>query len=152
MAAQDGVDAADPAGHLQVHIHAVVGQHHDHLRTLGTSFVHDQLHVVILDAEAPVRNHVSRIGNRRVGECLADDRDRNAIDMLDHVGLENLVAEIVGLDVLRNEIHFTLEIVVHDLFDPLRTQRKLPVTCHHVDAQQFAGVHHVLSLGPQCSG
>ena len=110
------------------------------------------LHIVVLDAEAPVRNHVARVGDRRVGECLADDRDRNAVDLLDDVGLEHRVAEIVGLDVLRDEIHLALEVVVHDLLDPLCAQREFPVAGHDIDAQQLAGIDHVLALGPQCSG
>ena len=136
VAAEDRVDTGDPGCHLQIHVHAVVGQQHDHLRTLGARFVDDQLHVVVLNAEGPVGCHVSRIGDRRVWESLADDRDRNPIDLLHHIGRENRVAEIVCLDVLRNEIHLALEVVVNDVLDPVRTQRKFPVAGHHIDTQQ----------------
>ena len=63
---------------------------------------------------------------------------------LHHVGLEHLVAEIGGLDVLRDEIDPALEIVVHDFLHALGAVGELPVGGHDVHAQQFAGVHHVL--------
>ena len=34
VTAQDGIDAGDPAGQLQIHIHAVMRQQHHHLRAL----------------------------------------------------------------------------------------------------------------------
>ena len=80
VAAEDGVDAAHARGHLQVDVHAVVRQHHDHLRALAARFVDHLLHVLVLDAEAPVGHHVARVGDRRVGEGLADDGHRHAVD------------------------------------------------------------------------
>ena len=66
---------------------------------------------VVLDAEAPVGDHVARVGDRRVREGLADDRHRHAVDLADHVGLEHRVAEIGGLDVLRDEVDLALEVL-----------------------------------------
>ena len=80
VAAEDGVDAAHARGHLQVDVHAVVRQHDDHLRALGARRVDGLLHVLFLDAEGPVGDHVARVGDRRVGEGLADDRDLHAVD------------------------------------------------------------------------
>ena len=128
VAAEDGVDAGDAAGHLQVDVHAVVRQHDDDLGAFGARLVHPFLHAVVADAKAPVRHMVARVGNRRVGEGLADDGDLNAVHFLHDVGLEHLVAEVVGDDVLRDEIHpGFLEIVVDDFHDAVSAKHRFPV-------------------------
>jgi hypothetical protein len=76
-------------GHLEVDVHAVVRQHDDDLRAGGAGFVDRLLHVLFLDAEAPVRRLPARVGDRRVGEGLADDGDRHAVHVLHHEGLEH---------------------------------------------------------------
>ncbi len=153
MTAHDRVDAGNTAGHFQVHIHAVMRQHNDHLCTLGARFIDNVLHVFFLDAEAPVWNHVARIGDRRVREGLAHNRDRDAVDLLDHVRLEYLVAEIAGFYILCQEVQLALEVIVDDVTDPLGTQSEFPVAGHYINTQQFARIDHVLALCPQrCSG
>jgi hypothetical protein len=56
--------------------------HDDHLRALGAGLVDHLLHVLVLDAELPVGHHVARVGDRRVGEGLADDGAGHAVDLL----------------------------------------------------------------------
>ena len=81
-------------GHLEVDVHAVVREHDDHLRALGARFVDHLLHVLVLDAEGPVRHHLARVGDRRVGKGLADHGDLDAVHFAHGVGLEHLVAEV----------------------------------------------------------
>ena len=149
VAAHDGVDAADTRSHLQVHIHAVVAEHHHHLCTFATGLVHHLLHVLVLDAELPVGHHVTRVGNRGVGERLTNDGARHAIDLANHVGLEHRVAKVTGLDVLRHKIDLARKVFFNDFLDTFHAQGEFPVTGHHVHTQQFAGVDHVLAVGPQ---
>ena len=104
MAAEDGIDTGNAAGHLEVHIHAIVRQYHDHLGALGACIVHPLLHVVVADAEAPVRHEVARIGDRGIGEGLAENGHLYPVDGLHDVGLEHLVAEVGGDHVLCHEI------------------------------------------------
>ena len=150
VSAHDGVDAGDARGHLDVDIHAVVRQQDHRDGALGARLVDRLLHVLFLDAEIPVSHHVARIGDRRVGKRLPDDRHCNTVDLLHHIRGEYRVAEIRGLDVLRDEINPPLEIPVDDFLDALRTQRELPVPGHDLDAEQLAGIDHVLPLGPEC--
>ena len=152
VAAEDGVDARDTRGHLQVHVHAVVRQHDDHLRALAARLVDHFLHVFVVDAECPVRNHVSRVGDRSVWERLADYGDGNLVDFADDVRLEDQIAPGVVVDVLRQEFDVTFQVVVDNFLDALRAVGELPVAGHHIDAEQFLRVHHVLPFGPQRSG
>jgi len=121
----------------------------DHLRALGARFVHRLLHVLVLDAEAPVGDHPARVGDRRVREGLADDGDLYAVHLAHRVGREHGIVEVGGDDVLGEEVDPALEVVVHDLLDALVAERELPVRRHHVHAEQLAGVDHILALGPQ---
>jgi len=153
VAAEDGIDAGDAAGHLEVDVHAVVRQYDHDFGTLGTRFIDPGLHAVVADAEAPVRHHVARVGDRCVGESLADDGDLHPVHFLHRVGLEHLVAEVVGDDVLRDEIDVgVLEILVDDFHHPFGAEGRLPVRGHDIDAELDAGVDHVLRVAPQRGG
>ncbi len=163
MTAKDDIDPAHGCGHLQVHIHAVVGNHHHHVGLLlGSHLIHHLLHVLILDAKAPVWDESRRIGDGGVGEGLADHGHACAIDLLDGIGLEGQarglveareVGELVveqgrvgDRDILGDE--FTLEGI--NILDHLGVVvGELPVTCHDIDAKQVAGPHHVLAPGPE---
>ena len=149
VAAEDGVDAGDARRELQVDVHAVVRQQHHGLRALAAGLVDDLLHLLFLDAERPLGDEVARVRDRRVGKRLADDRHLHAVDGADDVRLEHRVAEIGGLHVLRDEVDLAGEILLDDLLDPVRAVGELPVAGHHVDAQQLAGVDHVLAFRPQ---
>ena len=162
VTAEDHVDAGDDGCHLEIHVHAVVGQHHHHIRLLVfPCLVDDLLHVVVADTEGPFGDEARGIGDRCVGKGLTDHRHPGTTDGLDHVGLEGgafvrvetaeileLVVEqgvLLDLDVLGHEV--TLELP--DVGDHLRIQiGELPVTGHHVHAQQIAGADHVLAAGP----
>ena len=149
VAAHDGVNTTHTAGHFQVHIHAVVADDHHHLSALATGFFHHLLHVFVLDAKRPIGHHVTWVGNRGVGEGLANDGTWHTVDFTDHIRFEDRVAKVIGLDVLRHKIHFASKIFFNDFFHALHAQREFPMTCHDVDAQQFASIDHVLSVGPQ---
>jgi hypothetical protein len=71
---------------------------------------------------------------------------------LHHVGLEHRVAEVVGLDVLGDEVELACEVLLDDLLHALHAERELPVAGHHVHRQRLAGVDHVLAVGPQRGG
>ena len=117
----------------------------DDLRALGARLVDHLLHVVVLDAEGPVRDQVARVGDRRVREGLADDGHRHAVDLAHHVGLEHRIAEVGRLDVLRDEVDPAREVLLDDLLHALHAVGELPVAGHHVDAERLAGVDHVLA-------
>ncbi|MCY1297115.1 hypothetical protein D9M70_465420 [compost metagenome] len=152
VAAEDGIEPAHARGQLQVDVHAVVRQQHHRLRALAACRVDDLLQVFFLDAEGPVRHEIARVGDRRIGEGLADDGHRHAVDLADHVRIEHRVAEVVGLDVLRQEGDLALEVLVDDLLDAVRAERHFPVRRHHVDAQRQRRIDHVLPLGPERRG
>ena len=149
---ENGVQPAHARGQFQIHIHAVVRQQHHHLRTLATGLIDHRLQVFFLDAEAPVRNQMGWIGNRRVRKSLTDDRHRHAATLADHIRLEDGIAEVTGFHVVGNEVHLAGEILIDDLLHALGAERELPVSGHDVDTQQFAGIHHVLAARPQCRG
>jgi len=50
---------------------------------------------------------------------------------------------------LREESDLSLEVVLDDFLHAPGAERELPVRAHHVDAEQFAGIDHVLPAGPQ---
>jgi hypothetical protein len=148
VAAQDRVDAAYARGELEVDVHAVVReQHHDlcPLRARGIALL---LQFLLLDAERPVRYEVPRVGDRRIGKGLADDRDRHAVDRADRRRLEHRVAEVRRLDVLREELD-RAELLLDRLLHSLLAVGELPVPGHHVDAEQPTGRDHVGALRPQ---
>ena len=149
VATHDGVDAADATGHLQVDVHAVVAQNDDHLSAFGPGFVHHLLHVLVLDAKGPVGHHVARVRNRGVGESLPDDGAGHAIDLANDIGLEHRVTEVIGLDVLRHKINLARKVLLDNFLHPRHAQGELPVAGHDVHAEQFAGINHILTMGPQ---
>jgi hypothetical protein len=73
----------------------------------------------------------------------------HAVDRADRVRREHRVAEIGGAHVLGEELDSSGKILRHDLLHPLGAERELPVAGHHVDAEELAGVDHVLALRPQ---
>ena len=153
VAAEDGVDAGDAAGQLQVHVHAIVRQHHDYLGAATAGFVDEFLHGIVAYAEGPVRHHPARVGDRRIGEGLADDGHLDTVDLADDVGLEHLVAEVVGDHVLGDEVDARfLEVAVDDFLDARGAVGHLPVRCHDVHAQRDTRIDHVLGIGPQGRG
>ena len=152
VSAEDRIDPAHPRRQLQVNIHSVVRQQHDDLGPFGPHLVHHLLHVLVLDAEGPVGHEIARIGHRCVGKRLANDGAGDAIDFAHNVGFENRVTEIIGPDVLCDELHLALEVLVNDFLDPFHAVGELPVAGHHVHRQQLGGVHHVLGVRPQRSG
>ena len=149
MAAQDGVYPRHPAGHLEVDIHPVVTEQDNDVGALGTHLVDHLLHVVFLDAEAPVGHQIARVGDWRVGKGLANDGARNAIDFPHDIRLEHRVAKVIGLDVLGNEVNLALKVLFNDFLHAFHSEREFPVTRHHIHAEQFCSVHHVLSVGPE---
>jgi hypothetical protein len=99
VATHDGINTFDATGHFQVDIHAVVTDEDDDLDTFATGLVRHLLHVFVLNAKGPVGHHVARVGNRRVGERLANDGAGHAVDLADPVGFArgNFDATCMGL-------------------------------------------------------
>ena len=152
VAAQNRIDAGDARGHLQVHVHAVVREYHHGLGACGARLVDHLLHAVVVDAEAPVRNHPAWVGNRCVRERLTDDGDRHTVQFADDIGLEHRLAPGRVAHVLGEELDAALEVLVDNFLDALGAIGELPVSGHDVHAQQLLGVHHVLALGPERGG
>ncbi len=119
------------------------------LRPFGARRVDHLLQVLFLDSEAPVGHEPAWMSDRCVGERLADDGDRHAVDLAHHVRREHGVAEIGGAHVLRDEVDATLEIAADHLVHALGAIGELPVRGHYVHAELQGGVHHVLPARPQ---
>ncbi len=148
VAAEDGVDAAHAGRHFQIDIHAVMRQHDHDLRSRGAGGVDRLLHVVFLDAEGPVGDHVARMGDGRVGEGLADHRNLDAIDLAQDIWLEHRIAEIGGFDVLRDNVDMAGEILFGDFLHAVLAIGAFPVQRHDVHAEQLGRLDHVLPLRP----
>ena len=97
----------------------------------------------------PVGDEIARVRDRRVRIGLADDRDRHAVDRTDRVRRKHRVAEVGRPDVLGEKFDLARKVLRHDLLHALGAEREFPVAGHHVDAQELAGVDHVLALRPQ---
>ena len=152
MPAQDGVQPAHARGELQVDIHAVVRQQHDHLGALAARLVNHLLQPFFLNAEGPVRREIRRVRDRRVRKRLPDDGDRHAVQLAQHVRVEYRITKVGGLDVLRDKGDLVLEIVVDHVAHAVGAVGHLPVRGHDVHTQREGGVDHVLAVGPQRGG
>ena len=107
---------------------------HDHLGSLGTNLVHHLLHVVVLNAKGPVGHKVARVRNGGVREGLANNRHRNTVLLTNHIGLEDWVAKVVCLHILRKKFNFPCELLLNNLHDAIGPVGELPVGTHHVNA------------------
>ena len=158
--AKNDVDAADPTRQLEIHIHAVVGEQHHNLSTIGTHRIHHLLALLVTDTETPVLEHVARIGQRGIGKSLPDDTDRDAVHFPNRVWLEYLARILIicrlalegGIlrqhDVLCKELN-RREVFIHDLTDPIHAVGEFPMPGHDIHPEQLAGIHHVLAVGPK---
>ena len=149
MAPKNHIDAGHTRREFQVDIHAIVRKQHHHHRTFAAHFVDDFLHLGFLDAEIPFRRQVARIGDRRIGKRLADNRNRHTVHFLHRVGRKHRVAKIGGLNILREKLHPALEVFLNDFFYALVAKRKFPMARHDVHAEFQRGIDHVLPLCPQ---
>ena len=104
----------------------------DEARSKGAQVDH-LLHVVVFDTKCPVRDHVAGVGNRCVGECLANDRHRHAVHFTDNVRFENLVTKVAGVHVLSQELNVTCKVFFDNFSHALCTESELPVRCHQVN-------------------
>src|SRR5260370_32226096 len=119
------------------------------MRPLAAYLVDDLLQLLLADAEGPVGNEVSRIGDRRIRKRLTHNRNRHSVLLSHQVWREDRIAEVSGLDVLCEEGDPPLEVAFDDLFDAIGTEREFPMTGHGVDPQQLGRGYHVLTLRPQ---
>ena len=126
-------------------------------------------HVVLAQAERPVREELLRVGIRGAREGLADDGDARAVDLLDHIRLEGMTgvfveqaATVIFLDqrrVLITEQRIRLD--AHVLTDEITLEQchvgqhlvllvgELPVTDHDVETEDVGRLDHVDAAGPQ---
>ena len=119
MAAHNRIKAAYSRSHFKVHVHAVMRQQDDNLSALTLHFIDHLLQILFLNTKGPVGREVARIGNRRIGEGLANDGNRNAIHVTDGVRTKYRVTKVSRLDILRNERDLTLKILLHDFHHAL---------------------------------
>jgi hypothetical protein len=145
MRRQQDVDALDAPGELTVDVEAVVGQEHDEPGAL-LARLDVGLHVLLANAERPVRHHPARVGDGRVGEGLADHRDLDATPVDHPHRLEGGLVPLCVADVLSEEGEAE---VVGDRLDALRTEREFPVPDHRIGLQELHAIDHVLALGDQ---
>src|SRR5688572_17152374 len=92
-----------------------------------------------------------RVGDRRVRESLADDRNRHAVHLAHHVRLEHGIAETGSAHVLGHELDATQ--LFRDCFlHPGGAVGELPMTGHDIDAEEPGSFDHVPPLRPQGGG
>jgi hypothetical protein len=140
VAAQKHVDAFNATRQLAVDVEAVVAQEDDEVGPARARLANPLLQDLLLNAEAPSRNQVPRIGDRRVGEGLADDGDLEAAALEALRGLENRlvplgVAHIAGQEGKVERLD--------QFLDTLGAVGELPMGGHGLDTQRVHGFHHV---------
>ena len=95
-----------------------------------------------------MRDHPARIGDRRVGQRLADDRDLDAAALEGLRGFEHLVLELALAHVLAQEGKAER---IDELLHALLAESEFPMRRHGVRLQQRHAVDHVLALGRERS-
>ena len=156
------INPAHHGCHFQIHIHAIVREHHDHIRFfILTHGIDDRLHIRITNTKCPVRDKTTRVGNRCIRECLSDHRHAYPIHVLDDIGLERplgifikalKVCELIiksriiaDKNILADEI--TLEVT--DIGNHFFVQiSEFPMAGHDIDTQVVTGTNHVLATSP----
>ena len=147
---EDDVDALDAGGELGVDVEAVVGEQHHHLRALRARLGHRSAHAPLADAERPVGDHPARVGDRRVGEGLADHRDGDAAALEQARGVEHRLGEVGVAHVAGEERQARRARTVHvaeQLGDAAGAQRELPMAGGRLHAQRLQHADHVGALG-----
>ena len=170
MSAEDGIDAGYPAGHLDVNVHSVVGQHDDGIGALvRLNGFHQRDHVLLANAERPVRDESLGVGIGGARKRLPDDGQPASADLPHGVGFERH-ARILVVQAESAELLHHLEIGVleqagfldpHVLADELAVEPlhvgqqfllvigEFPVAGHDVHAEHVGGVHHVPAPRPE---
>ena len=154
--AKDNIDASDPAGKLEIDIHAVMRQQDNGISMLGLTHRIDHfLHLGVANAESPIRHEATRMGNWLIGEALADDGNAPTPNLTDDIGLEHSPAVCIesfriierGLigqeDVLRKKLAFEFCEVAAKLFFAIG---HLEMRRHGVHTQQIGQPNHGLAL------
>ena len=91
---QDDVDALDAGGQLAVDVEAVVGEQHHHLRALRARAATDRRSSASRMPNDQFGHHPARIGDRRVGEGLADHGDADAAPLEHAATVEYRLGEV----------------------------------------------------------
>ncbi len=147
---QDDVDALDAGGELAVDVEAVVREQHHHLRSLPARGRHRPSQLRLADAERPTRHHPARVGDRRVGEGLADHGNADAASLEHAEGREYRLLEVGVAHVAgkKREPRRARSIdAAEQLGDALSAQRELPMSGGGLDAQLLQHGDHVPALG-----
>ena len=152
MPAEDGIQPTHARGELQVDIHAVVRQQHDHLGALAARLVNHLLQPLFLNAERPVGREIGRMRDGRVRKRLPDDGHRHAVQLAQHIRVEYRITKVCRLDVLRDKGDLVLEVVIDHVAHAVCAVGHLPVRGHDIHAQREGGVDHVLAVRPQRGG
>ena len=146
VAGEDHVEAGDPARQLAVDVEAVMRQQDDELRAFRAHRVDIGLNLLLADAERPVGHHPARIGDRRVGEGLADHGDLDPAALEDAIGLEDRLVPFGVADIAAEEgIGKSLD----QFLDALRAIGELPMAGHGVRRQRVHDLDHVHAAGLQ---
>ena len=156
VAAENDVDAADPAGELQIDIHAVMRQQHHGVDLVAVAQAgHQVLQFGIADPKRPVRRKPLWVSDRHIGKSLPDHGDAMTADFLDGGRLEHAAGrgiESLGVvecgflgqeDVLGQK--FALE-ALEVAAQRLLAIGEFPVAGHRLDAEQICGLDHVGAL------
>ena len=99
MAPENKVDTGHPRSELQIHIHAVVRQqHHRSGFFLRADHCHQFGEFVFTDTEGPIGNKTAGIGDRCVGESLANHGHTLPPQVANGVGLKRMSAVFVESD------------------------------------------------------
>ncbi len=161
MSSEDGINPGDHRGHLQIHIHAIVGEDNHRIGTLVLPhLIHQLLHGIIIDSEGPVRHEATRVCDWGIGKGLPDYRNAGTTNLLDHIGLEGVTTVlieplkitilVVKQRLITNPYILCNEVPIEGLHILQHLMVKiavLPVAGHHIHPQLIAGLHHIHATG-----
>ena len=148
MPAKNRIKPGHPRREFEVNVHTVVGKQYHHLRTLGASNIHVDLHLLLLDTKTPISDQMPRICDRGIRKCLANNGDRDTVDLAQYKGRKNRIAKICCRHVVGDKSDAPVQRAVDQFLHTRHAVGKFPVASHHINAQNKLGRDHVRTAGP----
>src|SRR6266540_4124651 len=156
VAAEDDVDPAHPAGHLEVGGQAVVAQQHHQVDCLVAPELVDQpLALRFLDAEGQAGNEALRMRHGHIRKPLADHGDLDAPRFSDRIRLEDRLVPVQLSAIVADEVALkeaASPAVAEELPHAVHAIREFPMWREDLDAELVHGPDHILAARPEGCG
>ena len=131
------------AASLRSTVKTVVRQEHDELGTRLARLLDVGAHILLTDAERPLRHQPAGIGDRRIRKRLAEHRDFHAA-LFEH--LHRREGRLIPFGVADIEREKRKTELLDQLPDPRFAVGEFPVAGHGIGLEQGHAVDHVLTL------